>query len=180
MNSQSSNSTVVSVRCSHRTAAGRQDRQPSADSCSCFCAHRRDLQKQKEIDDLSDDLLARSQNFQTAQGVNFALANIYRLLAANHISPRRASVLAYVNSHLLRTLPAIDYDAENGHTDPTADEEDETEEDETEMDETEEDSSVRLDEASSATTAPPSNTQVNPAPAWDSSILDPDPTKKPS
>ncbi|MGB7280857.1 MAG: hypothetical protein WBE13_01240 [Candidatus Acidiferrum sp.] len=185
MNSESPNSATVSIRCSHRTTKGRQCRQLAADSRSCLCAHHRGLQKQKEIYDLSDDLLARSQNFQTAQGVNFALANIYRLLAANRISPRRASVLAYVNSLLLRPLPAIDYDQENGHTDPTADEEDETEEDETEEEETEQDeteqgSSVRLDEAASAATAPSSNAHVNPAPAWDSSIPEPDPTKKPS
>jgi len=119
MNSQAV-STVLSTRCSHRTATDRQCRQLAADPQSGLCSHHRAVQKQMEADDLSDNLLARSQNFQTAQGVNFALANIYRLLAANRISPRRASVLAYINSLLLRTLPAIDYDQENGHTDPTA------------------------------------------------------------
>lgn len=119
MKSQSSNSAVISDRCSHRTAAGRQCRQLSADSRSALCVHHRDLQKLKETDDLSAELLAKCQNFQTGQGINFALANIYRLLAANRISVRRASVLAYINSLMLRTFPAIDYDWKNGYKDPT-------------------------------------------------------------
>lgn len=120
MKSQSKASLVPSFRCSHRTAIGRQCRQLCADAQSRLCPHHRDKQKQSESIDLSRALLARSQNFQTAQGLNFALANIYRLLAANRISPRRASVLAYINSLLLRTLPAIDADQEAGITDPTA------------------------------------------------------------
>jgi hypothetical protein len=113
-----------------------------------------------EIEDLSDDLLARSQNFQTAQGINFALANIYRLLAANRISTRRASVLAFINSLLLRTLPAIDYDHATGHKDPTASEE------------------VTVDPAASPSddspsVAPPASV----AAGW---TTEPDATKKPS
>ncbi len=185
MKSQSLKSAAISARCSHRTAAGRQCRQLSADARSGLCAHHRDLQKQKETDDLSRELLVRCQNFQTAQGVNFALANIYRLLATNRISPRRASVLAYVNSLLLRTLPAIDYDHENGRTDPTALEDDDPEADEIEdaeieNEEVEEDSSEMLHEEVSTTAAPPSNTSANATPTWSPSIPEPDPTKKPS
>ena len=184
MKSQSSISAVLDPRCSHRTAAGRQCRQLSADSRSGLCAHHRDLQRQKETDDLYRNLLARCQNFQTAQGVNFALANIYRLLAANRISPRRASVLAYLNSLLLRTLPAIDYDHKTGHTDPTAPkknaseveeiEDDEAEAEEDEAEEDEDNSSPTFDEEISTTATPTA------APVWDSSVLEPDPTKKPS
>ncbi len=122
-----------------------------------------------EADDLSDNLLARSQNFQTAQGVNFALANIYRLLAANRISPRRASVLAYINSLLLRTLPAIDYDDENGHTDPTATGEDETEE-----------GSSETNVEDIRTTRAPTSTSTNAKHGWGASTPEPDHSKKPS
>jgi hypothetical protein len=122
-----------------------------------------------EADDLSDKLLARSQNFQTAQGVNFAVANIYPLLAANRISPRRASVLAYINSLLLRTLPAIDYDEENGHTDPTAPGEDETKEDSSE---------TNVEDV--CTTTAPTNTPSNAKNGWKASIPEPDLTRKPS
>jgi hypothetical protein len=119
MKSKSLASDVLSTRCSHRTASGRQCRQLSANSQSLLCTNHLARQQQKEVDDMSRALLARSQNFQTAQGINFALANIYRLLAANRISSRRASVLAFINSLLLRTLPAIDADNEAGITDPT-------------------------------------------------------------
>ena len=57
-----------------------------------------------------DSLLQNCHNFQTAQGINFALGGIFRLLAANYISARRASVLTFICSQLLRTLPAIDAD----------------------------------------------------------------------
>jgi hypothetical protein len=168
MNSQAV-TTVLSTRCSHRTTSGRQCRQLAADPQSGVCSHHRAVQKQMEANDLSDTLLARSQNFQTAQGVNFALANIYRLLAANRISPRRASVLAYINSLLLRTLPAIDYDQENGHTDPTASGEDETEEDSSE---------TNVEDL--GTTTAPNDASPNAKHGWDASIPEPDLTRKPS
>ncbi|MFI5095029.1 MAG: hypothetical protein WCE50_06120 [Candidatus Acidiferrum sp.] len=172
MKSQSLSSAVLTTRCSHRTASGRQCRQLSADQQSRLCAYHLSKQKAEEVDNLTHALLLNCQNFQTAQGVNFALANIYRLLAANRISTRRASVLAYINSLLLRTLPAIDYDYENGHTDPTAPKEEQTDED----------SSTREEDAeeSCATAAPPSNTYAEAAQGWDASIPEPDPTKKPS
>jgi hypothetical protein len=129
MKTKSANHTSINdfARCSHRTASGRQCRQLSADSQSRLCAHHHALQEEKEAADLSDVLLDNWQGFQTAQGVNFALGNLYELLAANRISARRASVLAYINSLLLRTLPAIDYDHRTGHTDPTAPQVHETE-----------------------------------------------------
>ena len=48
--------------------------------------------------------------FQNAQGINHSLRALYALLAQDRISPRRAAVLAYITSLLLRTLPAIDND----------------------------------------------------------------------
>lgn len=58
-------------------------------------------------------LTRRAYNFQRPQGINNSLAVLYTLLAEGRISPRRASVLAYISSLLLRTLPAIDYDNEH-------------------------------------------------------------------
>jgi hypothetical protein len=94
---------------------------------------------------------------------------LYRLLAANRISPRRASVLAYINSLLLRTLPAIDYDQENGHIDPTASGEDETEED-----------SSETNGEDLGTTTAPNDASPNAKHGWDASIPEPDLTRKPS
>jgi hypothetical protein len=120
MKTQSLSFVVPSPRCSHLTAAGRRCRQLSADRQPGLCHHHRAVQKQKEAHDHSHALLSRSQGFQTAQGLNFALGNLYKLLAANRISARRAAVLAYINSLQLRTLPAIDSDNDAGITDPTA------------------------------------------------------------
>jgi len=76
--------------------------------------------QQKDNADVYAPLIKYSQGLQTAQGINFSLSNLYQLLAKNRISPRRASVLAYINSLLLRTLPAIDSDKAAGVIDPTA------------------------------------------------------------
>jgi len=58
-------------------------------------------------------LTCNDLEFQRPQGVNNSLGALYNLLAEGLISPRRASVLAYISSLLLRTLPAIDYDREH-------------------------------------------------------------------
>jgi hypothetical protein len=109
---------VLPVRCSYRSPQGRQCRLLSTDPRSGLCP--RHLSAQKDPDDLTKPLLANCQGFQTAQGINFSLGNLYKLLAANRISPRRASVLAFISSLLLHTLPAIDSDNEADITDPDA------------------------------------------------------------
>jgi hypothetical protein len=74
-----------------------------------FCSRHAKLAQAEPIEqDLSKFILKGSQDFQTAQGVNFSLANIFELLAKNRISPRRAAVLAYIASLLLRTHASID------------------------------------------------------------------------
>jgi len=158
------------ARCQHRTPSGRRCQSTTTAPNASLCyTHAQSQQKAKEVGDLSSALLQNYQNFQTAQGVNFALANIYRLLAANRISARRASVLAYINSLLLRTLPAIDADFENGITDPTA----------PKKHETESPSSLTNNATAGTTTAAPSHPCTNAAQVWDSPN-EPDPTKKPS
>jgi hypothetical protein len=57
-----------------------------------------------------EELTQEAFDFQRSQGVNNSLGVLYKLLAEGSISPRRASVLAYISSLLLRTLPAIDHD----------------------------------------------------------------------
>jgi hypothetical protein len=55
-------------------------------------------------------LTERACRFQNAQGINHSLGALYTLAAQGRISPRRASVLAYISSLLLRSLTAIDND----------------------------------------------------------------------
>lgn len=110
MKPQTANSAPLSVRCTHRTANGRQCRLLSAGAPSGLCVQRRTIQKQQEAADLYAPLTRNFHHFQTAQGINHSLGNLYELLAKNRISPRRAAVLSYISSLLLRTLPAIDAD----------------------------------------------------------------------
>ena len=58
-------------------------------------------------DDFSLHLLHRACNFQNAEGIHDSLRQLYTLLASGAISPRRAAVLGYLTSLLLRTLPAV-------------------------------------------------------------------------
>src|SRR5215475_4048808 len=116
-NSNSSNSIT---RCLHQFENGTRCRLPIMSADSAFCPrHARLGQNQPIEEDLTAKLLRNSQDFQTAQGINFALGNLYDLIAQNRISTRRAAVLAYINSLLLRTLPAIDSDRLNNVQDPT-------------------------------------------------------------
>jgi hypothetical protein len=105
-----SSSINNATRCRHYTANGRC-RMPAVDSASNLCFdHARKALQARQDSDFARYLTRESAGFQTAQGINHSLADLYTLLAHGHISPRRASVLAYVASLLLRSLPAIDKD----------------------------------------------------------------------
>src|SRR5580692_1037365 len=108
------------MRCHHRRPSGRRCKLAVTAPGATFCfTHTQEFNKADSLN-LKTALLTDHQGFQTAQGINYSLGNLYKLLAANYISPRRAAVLAYINSLQLRTLPAIDADNEAGITDPTA------------------------------------------------------------
>jgi hypothetical protein len=119
MKLQSAKSAVLCIRCAHRDSSGRQCRLFVSDAHSGLCPQHRTEQKDKEQADVSGILLNLSQGFQTAQGINHSLRDLYVLAAQNRISARRASVLAYIGSLLLRTLPQIDADRAAGIIDPT-------------------------------------------------------------
>jgi hypothetical protein len=110
MKSNSSNSMLQGNRCQHRTPSGRQCLTPATGASSSLCAHHAAIQKQNQEAPYARFLTHEASGFQTAKGVNFSLANLYTLLADDRISPRRAAVLAYISSLLLRSLPAIDKD----------------------------------------------------------------------
>lgn len=115
-----SNPSNTIARCQHQFDNGTRCRLSIASADSAFCTrHARLGQNQPIEEDLRPLLLKNSQDFQTAQGINFALGNLYDLVAKNRISTRRAAVLAYISSLLLRTLPAIDSDHLIGAQDPT-------------------------------------------------------------
>ncbi len=181
----------LSRRCSHHDTNGRQCRSLASDARSGLCPQHRAEQKQVGAADHYQHLTTNWQFFQTAQGINYSLMNLYQLLAQNRISPRRAAVLTYISSLLLRTLPAIDADNADGITDPSKpsvrvslrDEDDDTDEDD---DDSEADADAHED--SDTETGTETETQTETAPdarlastnSWDPSIPEPDPKKKPS
>ncbi len=159
MKLQTVKSAIPSVRCAHRDSSARQCRLLASGPQSSLCAQHHAQQKQKESADFSDILFRDSQDFQTAQGINHSLRHLYWLTAQNRISSRRAAVLAYIGSLLLRTLPQIDADNAAGIK-------------------------YRPKELhAAAITDPPKPLNVpesEPAKTWNASIPEPDPNKKPS
>ena len=104
-----SDTALTHERCQYRTATNRQCRHRVPDPESSFCSKHAASQL-NDYEDLSHDLTRNACNFLNAQGINYSLANLYKLLASGRISPRRASTLAYISSLLLRSLTAIDND----------------------------------------------------------------------
>jgi len=63
---------------------------------------------QSDSEDLSPDLLPQLPEFDSALDVRLFLARLLVLVTKGRVSPRRASVLAYITSQLLHSHHAID------------------------------------------------------------------------
>src|SRR5713226_1312912 len=109
MTLKSPSSDFTPERCQHRTPTGRQCRSVVVDPGSSFCA-RHAASEPGDSQDFSVALTEKACRFQNAQGINHSLGALYTLLAQGRISPRRASVLAYISNLLLRSVTAIDND----------------------------------------------------------------------
>ena len=112
MNSQSEtitiNSNSVLLHCQQRTPSGRRCRMAISDPDSRLCSkHFADRQRELDQADLAPALIGDVQEFRDAVAINHSLGELYKLQARNKVSPRRAAVMAYTASLLLRTLPAI-------------------------------------------------------------------------
>ncbi len=114
MKPKTANPVVPMARCTHHTATGRRCRLSVSDAHSSLCRQHRAEQIQEQAADHHLQLVRNFEGFQTAQGINHSLKHLYELLAQNRISPRRAAVLSYISSLLLRTLPQIDADNSAG------------------------------------------------------------------
>ena len=93
-------------RCLYLSATGRKCRNWVLDPRAMFCPRHMQAQPNGP-DDFSLHLLHRACNFQNAEGIQDSLRQLCTLLASDAISPRRAAVLGYLTSLLLRTLPAV-------------------------------------------------------------------------
>ena len=179
-----------STRCQRRRPSGRRCKLAVMAPGAPFCfTHTKEFNRADTLN-LKTALLTGHQGFQTAQGINNSLRNLYILLANNYISPRRAAVLAFINSLQLRTLPAIDADQAAGIIDPTTPEDEIDKEDgeaETEDDETDPEDEIEIEIEPNSSTADTEDANANASPTQplnespqDWSAPEPDPTKKPS
>ncbi len=173
MKPQTPNAVVLSVRCAHRSSAGRRCRLSVSDPRSVFCAQHRSEQLEEQAADHFLHLSHNYQSFQTAQGINHALHNLYQLLAQNRISARRAAVLSHICGLLLRTLPQIDADNAAGIKFPPKN-----------VNVANPDLALvphaTLDLDSGSNSASNSKTNADSSNSWDPSLPEPDPNKKPS
>ncbi len=116
MNSQTE--TIITIpnsaplHCQQRTPSGRRCRMAVSDADSGLCAkHAADRQTELDQADLAAVLIGDIQDFRDPVTINHSLGELYKLQARNKINPRRAAVMAYTASLLLRTLPAIARDS---------------------------------------------------------------------
>jgi hypothetical protein len=115
MNPENSCSTITTTsvppHCRHRTPSGRRCRMAVSDPDSGRCAkHAAEHHKDVDQADLAASLIGDIQEFRSAADINHSLGELYKLQARNKITPRRAAVMAYTASLLLRTLPAIEHE----------------------------------------------------------------------
>ena len=99
--------TTASPRCQHRTLKGRCRQLATGPAATLCFDHARSEQQAKNDFTLLAPLVRQTEDFQSAEAVNETLGALHNLLAEGRISPRRAAVIAYVDSLILRTLPAM-------------------------------------------------------------------------
>ncbi len=101
-------SQTAPPHCRHRTPSGRRCRMAVSDPHSGLCFRHAALRARQDSGDFSPELVCGIDEFRSAEDINHVLGELYKLLAADKISPRRGAVMAYTCSLLLRTLPAIE------------------------------------------------------------------------
>jgi hypothetical protein len=100
------------ARCLYRSACGRRCRSLSDAAHGRLCAPHAAKEAPADSADLSAALKIGRNPFRSARDVNRSLGELFKLLARDQISPRRAAVLAYVASLGLRSLYAMDQQAD--------------------------------------------------------------------
>jgi hypothetical protein len=110
MNGQTTKpSSTEGPRCRHYTVHGRQCRLRGLDTHSGFCfRHAKPQPAQSDSDDLSAELLPELSEFSSGADIRQFLARLLIQVTKGRVSPRRASVLAYITNQLLHSHRAID------------------------------------------------------------------------
>ena len=95
-------------RCLYRAPAGRRCRAEALDLKLGLCPkHASPRPTLKPSADFLQQLTVDCNEFTTAMGIHNSLYELYKLLAADLITFRRAAVLAYIANLLLRTIPIV-------------------------------------------------------------------------
>jgi hypothetical protein len=104
------NSILSRPACRHIYDSGRRCRFPVLPSAKFCLRHIEDQLKANLESDLTRHFGPHPLNFGSASEINEFLCSVARLTIEDRISVRRASVLAYIASLELRTLPAIKHE----------------------------------------------------------------------
>ena len=103
--------TLIPPHCSARTPSGRRCRMAISDPQSGLCFRHAAVRLKENSGDFSEAFVCGIKEFHSAVDINHVLGELFKLLAADKISPRRGAVMAYT-CNLLRTLPAIEDELE--------------------------------------------------------------------
>jgi hypothetical protein len=103
-----------SSRCQYHYSNGKRCRLPGSKPSFGLCSHHfsqsnpgASQQSFSDSEDLSTDLLPELSEFSAGIDIRQFLARLLTLLAKGRISPRRASVLAFITNQLLHSNRAI-------------------------------------------------------------------------
>ena len=102
--------TNPAIRCHYRDSAGRRCRLPRMKSHPTFCTrHARPAAPEPTVPeiDVSQELLGPLTDFRSTTAINYTLGRLLILKAAGHISPRDASIVAYICQLLMQTVPTV-------------------------------------------------------------------------
>jgi len=101
-------SSCNASRCRYYTVSGRRCRLPVLDTRSGLCFRHASLPPaQSGSEDLSTELLPQLSEFESAADVKQFLARLLVLVTKGRVTPRRASVLAYITNQLLHSHSAF-------------------------------------------------------------------------
>lgn len=103
--------TDAPPRCQHLTRSGRLCRF-NALAGAKFCGRHSALPPASAEDDLAATLTSGLEKFNSPAAVNDFLSRLLLLLSQDRISPRRAAVLAYITNQILRSVYAMEAEAE--------------------------------------------------------------------
>jgi hypothetical protein len=93
-----------SVRCSHYFANGRRCRLYTTSLNSTFCPGHAPREPQADPAEVAVILTANLDDLSSPEQINTFLSRLLLLLAQDKISARRAAVLTYIASQLLRSV----------------------------------------------------------------------------